>query len=176
MEEAKWYVVHTYSGYEDKVASTLRTTVENRNLQDYFFDVKVPVEIVEEKTDDGKIKEVKHKIYPGYVFIKMIHTDDTWYVVKSIRGCTGFVGPSSKPVPLSEEEVYRIGVEKRVVKEVDFGPGDQVRILEGPLEDFVGIVQEVDQKNEKVKVTVSMFGRDTMADCDLYQVEKIEEE
>ena len=175
-EEARWYVVHTYSGYEDKVKSTLITTVENRGYEDMFFGVEVPTEVVEEKKEDGTKKEVKHKIYPGYVFIKMIYTDETWHIVKSIRGCTGFVGPASKPVPLSEEEVYKIGIEKRVVKEVDFGPGDRVRILDGPLEDFVGIVQDVDQDQEKVKVTVSMFGRDTLADCDIYQVEKIMED
>lgn len=176
MEEAKWYVVHTYSGYEDKVAYDLMVTAENRGFLDMIQEVQVPVEIVQEKKDDGTIKEVKHKLFPGYVFVKMICTDETWYIVRSIRGCTGFVGASSKPTPLSDEEVFRMGVEKRVVEEVDFGPGDQVRILDGPLEDFVGIVQEVDVENEKVKVVVSMFGRDTNADLDLYQVEKIEEE
>lgn len=174
MPEARWYVVHTYSGYENKVASTLVTTVENRNLQDMILDVKVPVEtIVEEK--DGKQKEIEHKLYPGYVFIKMIYTDETWYVVRNIRGCTGFVGPSSKPVPLSEAEVYRMGVEKRVVQ-ASYNVGDQVKIIDGPLEDFVGIVEEMDIENDYVRVTVSMFGRETPVELEIGQAELLEDE
>ncbi len=107
--EAKWYVIHTYSGYENKVAGDLMTTAENRQLQDMIIDVKVPTEIVTETVGD-KTKEVEHKIYPGYVFVKMVYTDETWYVVRNIRGCTGFVGPGSKPVPLTDAEVYRMGV------------------------------------------------------------------
>ena len=113
-DEAKWYVVHTYSGYENKVASTLQTTVENRGLQDMILDAKVPTETVTEVREDGSVKEVERKLYPGYVFVKMVYTDETWYVVRNIRGCTGFVGPSSKPVPLTESEVYKMGVEQRV--------------------------------------------------------------
>ena len=108
--EARWYVVHTYSGYENKVATDLMTTAENRNLQDMIIDVKVPVEIVTETVGD-KTKEVENKLFPGYVFVKMVYTDETWYVVRNIRGCTGFVGPGSKPVPLTDAEVYRMGVE-----------------------------------------------------------------
>ena len=106
--EARWYVVHTYSGYENKVATDLMTTAENRNLQDMIIDVKVPVEIVTETVGD-KTKEVENKLFPGYVFVKMVYTDETWYVVRNIRGCTGFVGPGSKPVPLTDAEVYRMG-------------------------------------------------------------------
>ena len=173
-DEAKWYVIHTYSGYENKVASTLQTTVENRGLQDMIPDVKVPTEIVTEIRDDGSSKEVERKLYPGYVFVKMVYTDETWYVVRNIRGCTGFVGPSSKPVPLTEAEVYKMGVETRVV-EVSYSVGDQVRIIDGPLEDFVGIVDELDTDKNYVKVTISMFGRETPVELELNQAEKLED-
>ena len=173
-EEAKWYVIHTYSGYENKVASTLQTTVENRGLQDMIPDVKVPTEIVTEIKDDGSSKEVERKLFPGYVFVKMVYTDETWYVVRNIRGCTGFVGPSSNPVPLTESEVYKMGVESRVV-EVSYDVGDQVRIIDGPLEDFVGIVDELDTDKNYVKVTISMFGRETPVELELNQAEKLED-
>ena len=173
-DEAKWYVIHTYSGYENKVASTLQTTVENRGLQDMIPDVKVPTEIVTEIKDDGSSKEVERKLFPGYVFVKMVYTDETWYVVRNIRGCTGFVGPSSKPVPLTESEVYKMGVESRVV-EVSYEVGDQVRIIDGPLEDFVGIVDELDTDKNYVKVTISMFGRETPVELELNQAEKLED-
>ncbi len=173
-EEAKWYVVHTYSGYENKVASTLMSTVENRGLSDQILDAKVPTEIVSEVKDDGSTKEVERKLFPGYVFVKMVYTDETWYVVRNIRGCTGFVGPSSKPVPLSESEVYKMGVEKRVT-EVKYAVGDQVRIIDGPLEDFVGIVDELDVDKNYVKVTISMFGRETPVELELNQAEKLED-
>ena len=173
-EEAKWYVIHTYSGYENKVASTLMTTVENRGLQDMIPDVKVPTEMVTEVKDDGSVKEVERKLFPGYVFVKMVYTDETWYVVRNIRGCTGFVGPSSKPVPLTESEVYKMGVETRVV-EVSYAVGDQVRIIDGPLEDFVGIVDELDTEKNFVKVTISMFGRETPVELELNQAEKIDD-
>lgn len=167
--EAKWYVVHTYSGYENKVASNLMTTVENRNLQDMILDVKVPTETVTEIKDE-KTKEVERKLYPGYVFVKMVYTDETWYIVRNIRGCTGFVGPSSKPVPLTEAEVYRMGVETRVV-EVSYKVGDSVRIIDGPLEDFVGVVEELNVEKEYVRVIVSMFGRETPVELELNQAE-----
>ena len=173
-DEAKWYVIHTYSGYENKVASTLQTTVENRGLQDMIPDVKVPTEIVTEIKDDGSSKEVERKLFPGYVFVKMVYTDETWYVVRNIRGCTGFVGPSSKPVPLTESEVYKMGVETRVV-EVSYEVGDQVCIIDGPLEDFVGIVDELDTDKNYVKVTISMFGRETPVELELNQAEKLED-
>lgn len=170
---ARWYVVHTYSGYENKVANDLMTTVENRNLQDMILEVKVPTEIVTEKTDD-KEKEVERKIFPSYVFVKMIYTDETWYIVRNIRGCTGFVGPSSKPVPLTDAEVYRLGVETRVV-EVNYSVGDSVRIIDGPLEDFVGVVEELDVDKNYVRVTVSMFGRETPVELELNQAEPVED-
>lgn len=172
-EEAKWYVVHTYSGYENKVASNLEKTVENRNLQDVIQEVKVPTEMVTEIRDNGVSKEVERKIYPGYVFIKMVYTDETWYVVRNIRGCTGFVGPSSKPVPLSDEEVVKMGVETRSV-EISYEVGSSVRIIDGPLEDFVGIVEEIDTEKNFVRVVVSMFGRETPVDLELNQAEPVE--
>lgn len=171
-EDFRWYVVHTYSGYENKVASNLQTTVENRNLHHLFDDIKVPTETVEEITD-GKAKEVERKIFPGYVFIKMVYTDESWYVVKNIRGCTGFVGPESKPVPLTDEEAEKMGVETRSV-EVPYSVGDPVRIIDGPLEDLVGNVETIDIENNSVRVIVSMFGRETPADLELTQVEPLE--
>ena len=171
-EDFRWYVVHTYSGYENKVASNLQTTVENRNLHHLFDDIKVPTEIVEEITD-GKTKEVERKIFPGYVFIKMVYTDESWYVVKNIRGCTGFVGPESKPVPLTDQEAEKMGVETRTV-EVSYSVGDPVRIIDGPLEDLVGNVDNIDIANNSVRVIVSMFGRETPADLELNQVEPLE--
>ncbi len=172
-QDAKWYVVHTYSGYENKVASNIITTVENRSLQDLIKEVKVPTEIVTEIKDD-KEKQVEHKLYPGYVFVKMVYTDETWYVVRNIRGCTGFVGPSSKPVPLTDEEVYRMGVETRSV-DVSYEVGDSVRIIDGPLEDFVGTVEELDVDKNYVRVVVSMFGRETPVELELNQAEAVEE-
>ena len=172
-QEAKWYVVHTYSGYENKVASNLITTVQNRNLQDLIKEVKVPTETVTEIKDNNE-KQVEHKLYPGYVFVKMVYTDETWYVVRNIRGCTGFVGPSSKPVPLTDEEVYRMGVESRSV-DISYNVGDSVRIIDGPLEDFVGTVEELDADNNYVRVVVSMFGRETPVELELNQAEAVEE-
>ena len=171
--EAKWYVIHTYSGYENKVATDLLTTAENRSLQDMIIDVKVPTEVVTETVGE-KTKEVEHKIYPGYVFVKMVYTDETWYVVRNIRGCTGFVGPGSKPVPLTDAEVYRMGVEQKVVN-VSYAVGDSVRIIDGPLEDFVGVVDELDTDKNYVRVVVSMFGRETPVELELSQAEALED-
>ena len=169
--EFKWYVVHTYSGYENKVASNLKTTIENRNLHNLFEDVQIPIEKVEE-ISDGKTKTVEHKKFPGYVFIKMVHTDESWYVVKNIRGCTGFVGPESKPVPLSDEEAIKMGVESRVV-EIPYKVGDKVRVLDGPLEDKVGRVDSIDIDNNAVSVIIHMMGQDTPAELELDQVEPV---
>ncbi len=171
-EEAKWYVVHTYSGYENKVASNLEKTVENRGLQDLIREVKVPTETVTE-IEDSKSREVERKIYPGYVFIKMVYTDETWYVVRNIRGCTGFVGPSSEPIPLTDAEVEKMGVESHSV-EVAYKVGDSVRVTDGPLEDFVGVVDEIDADKNIVRVTVSMFGRDTAVELELNQAELVD--
>ncbi len=166
--EAKWYVVHTYSGYENKVASDLATMVESRGMQDLIHEIKIPTETVTEIKEDKK-KEVERKIFPGYVMIKMIVTDDSWYVVRNIRGCTGFVGPASKPVPLTDEEVAALGVEKHSV-EVGYSEGDNVNIISGPLEGYSGKVKTVDTANNNVCVVLSMFGRETPVELELDQI------
>ena len=171
-DESRWYVVHTYSGYENKVASNLETTVQNRQLQDLIQEVRVPTETVTE-VKDNKRRDVERKIFPGYVLVKMILTDESWYVVRNIRGCTGFVGPSSKPIPLSEEEVLRLGIEKREIK-VSYQVGDSVQIIDGPLDGCVGTVDEMDLEKNMVRVTVSMFGRETPVELELDQVEPVE--
>lgn len=167
--DAKWYVVHTYSGYENKVAKDLETIVENRKLQDYIMDIKIPTETVTEVKDDGTQKQYERKIFPGYVLIKMIVTDDSWFVVRNTRGVTGFVGPASKPVPLTDAEVESLGVEKHSV-EVSYKAGDNVKIISGPLEGFMGVVEEVDVASNDVRVLISMFGRETPAQFELDQV------
>jgi transcriptional antiterminator NusG len=167
-KEAKWYVVHTYSGYENKVASDLATMVESRGMQDLIHEIKIPTETVVEIKEDKK-KEVERKIFPGYVLIKMIVTDDSWYVVRNIRGCTGFVGPASKPVPLTDEEVAALGVEKHSV-EVGYSEGDNVKIISGPLEGYTGTVKTVDTANNNVCVVLSMFGRETPVELELDQI------
>lgn len=170
--EARWYVVHTYSGYENKVASNLETTVENRGLRDLIQEIRVPTEKVTE-IKDNKTREVERKVYPGYVIVKMVMNDDSWYVVRNIRGCTGFVGPSSKPVPLTDEEVERLGVETRSV-EVNYNIGDSVRIIDGPFDDSVGIVDELNTEKNSVRVIIHMFGRETPVELELHQVEPVE--
>ena len=169
MAEAKWYVIHTYAGYENKVASNLEKLVENRKMHDLIHEIKVPTETVVEIKDNKK-KEVERKIFPGYVMVKMIVTDDSWYVVRNVHGCTGFVGPASKPVPLTDEEVRRLGVETKTV-EVSYSVGDNIRIVDGPLTGFTGIVDEIDLTNNQVKITISMFGRETPVELELDQVE-----
>lgn len=169
--EPKWYVVHTYSGYENKVKTNLEKIVENRGLEDYIVDIAVPMEEhIEIK--DGKKKTILKKVFPGYVLVKMILTDETWYVIRNTRGVTGFVGPSSKPVPLSDEEVTAMRLEN-VQEIMDLHTGDSIRVCEGPLESFVGIVQAISEDKQKVKVMVSMFGRETPVELDIVQVQKI---
>jgi len=172
-ESAKWYVVHTYSGYENKVAATIQKTVENRHLEDLIFDICVPMENVTEIRDNGEKKEVERKLFPGYVLIKMIMNDDSWYVVRNTRGVTSFVGPGSKPVALTEQEVASLGMEKLEVK-LSYQVGDSVKVIDGPLEGFIGTVDEIDLTNRTVKVTVSMFGRGTPAELKFGQVAALE--
>lgn len=171
MEQALWYVVHTYSGYENKVSQNLATIVENRRLQELIQEIRVPTEIVPE-VKDGKAKDVERKLFPGYVLVKMVMNDDTWYVVRNVRGVTGFVGPSSKPSPLSEAEVEALGVDVRETN-VDYAVGDSVEVLSGPLEGFIGLVESIDREANKVKVKVSMFGRETPAELELTQVKPV---
>ncbi|MDO5602351.1 MAG: transcription termination/antitermination protein NusG [Oscillospiraceae bacterium] len=171
MEEAKWYVVHTYSGYENKVAQNLETIVENRRLHDLICEVKVPTEIVPE-LKDGKEREVERKLFPGYVLVKMVMTDDSWYVVRNTRGVTGFVGPSSKPIPLSQAEVDALGVDVREMT-VDYAVGDNVEITDGPLSGFIAVVEKIDTEKKIVTVKVNMFGRETPAELELSQVKPV---
>lgn len=174
--EARWYVVHTYSGYENKVASDLEKMVENRKMQDLIVDIKIPTETVTEIKDNGTTKEYERKIFPGYVMIKMIVTDDSWYVVRNIHGVTGFVGPGSKPVPLTDEEVASIGVENvgadKHSVEVGFKVGDRVNIIDGPLSGYSATVTGVDVEAGSVNVNISMFGRETPADLLIDQIAK----
>ena len=166
--QAKWYVVQTMSGYENKVATDLATMVENRKMQDLIVDIKIPTEKVTEVKDE-KVREVERKIFPGYVLIKMIVTNDSWYVVRNIHGCTGFVGPESKPVPLTDEEVASLGVEKHSV-EVGYNVGDRVVIVSGPLKEFAGVVKEINVADNSVSVGIDAFGRETIAELELDQI------
>lgn len=166
-ESAKWYVVHTYSGYENKVAADIEKVVDNRKLNDIILEVKVPTEKVIEIKDNKK-KEVERKIFPGYVLVKMIMTDESWYIVRNTRGVTGFVGPGSKPIPLTDQEVEAIGVEKKQIQ-VDYAVGEEIKIIDGPLEGFIGVVEQIDLEKNKARVMVSMFGRETPAEIELDQ-------
>jgi len=169
MSEAKWYVIHTYSGYENKVASNIEKMVENRKLQDLIQEIKIPIEKVEEIKDNKK-KEVERKIYPGYVMIKMVMTDDSWYIVRNTRGCTGFVGSTVSPIPLTDEEVERLGIDKKQI-EVNYKVGDAITITDGALSGFAGIVDSVELEKNSVHVIISMFGRDTSVELELDQLE-----
>ena len=170
-EEAKWYVVHTYSGYENKVADSIVNAVENRQLHDLIHEVKIPVEKVTEIKDNEK-REVERKLFPSYVLVKMIMTDDSWYVVRNIRGVTGFVGPGSKPVPLAEAEIARFGVETRTT-EVNYTVGDSVMVSGGYMEGFVGVVDSIDTEKNRVCVTVSMMGKEVPVELELTQVQPL---
>lgn len=170
-ETAKWYVIHTYSAYENKVAQNIEKVVENRGFQDFIQEVRIPTEKVVE-VKDNKTREIERKIFPGYVLVKMILTDDSWYIVRNIRGVTGFVGTSTKPVPLSDAEVKALGVET-VQVEVDYAVGDNVSVVAGPLAGFSGIVDSIDVEKNSVQVTVSMFGRETPVELELSQVQKV---
>ena len=155
--EFKWYVAHTYSGYENKVKDSIEKTVENRNLSNLIAEVAIPTEETVEENENGVKKAVSRKIYPGYVFLKMVMTDESWYIVRNTRGCTGFVGPGSKPVPLSDSEVERMGVETSV-PDIGINVGDTVRITDGSMEGFMGEVLEINAEKRKINVMVTMFG------------------
>ena len=166
---ANWYVVHTYSGYENTVKATIEKYVENRNLRDVIHEISIPMETVTEITDNGP-KDVERKVFPGYVLVKMVMNDETWHVVRNIRGVTGFLGEGNKAIPLSEDDVAALGVEKREVV-VSYQEGDTVRITDGALESFLGTVEEIDLERSKVRVVGSMFGRETPVELELDQVE-----
>ena len=168
-ELAKWYVVHTYSGYENSVAANILKAAENRRMQDLIQEVNIPMETVKEITDSGE-KTVERKVFPGYVLVKMVLTDDTWHLIRNIRGVTGFVGEANKAIPLTDEEVAALGVEKREIV-VQYHVGDTVRITDGPLSSFTGTVEEIEPEKNRVRVVVSMFSRETTVDLELDQVE-----
>lgn len=172
-QEAKWYVVHTYSGYENSVETDIRNRIENNNLQDSIIDIKIPVEDVMVEREDGKKKVVQRKKFPGYVFIKMIYNNHTWYMVRNARGVTSFVGSAGRPVPLSDDEVKRIGLETITIEDFDIKEGEGVRIINGALENFIGVVDSISAERQKVKVIVSMFGRQTPVELEFAQVEKL---
>lgn len=171
-ENAQWYVVQTYSGYENTVKATIEKTIENRQLQDVICEAAIPMETVTEVTDNGP-KTYERKLFPGYVLVKMVMNSDTWYIVRNIRGVTGFVGASStNPLPLTEKETIQWGVERHEVV-VNYGVGDTVRIADGPLTSFTGRVESLDIDKNSVRVIVSMFGRETPIELELDQVETI---
>ena len=170
-EEMKWYVAHTYSGYENTVAVSIEQAVENRNMHDVIAEVSIPMETVTEITDNGP-KTMERKVFPGYVLVKMVMTDETWHLVRNIRGVTGFVGSANKAIPLTDEEIAALGVEKREVM-VSYAVGDNVKITDGALESFIGTVEEIDTERSKVRVVVSMFGRETPVELELDQVEPL---
>ena len=173
-ESAKWYVVQTYSGYENTVKATIEKTIENRSLQDVICEVAIPMETVTEVTDNGP-KTYERKLFPGYVLVKMVMNSDTWYIVRNVRGVTGFVGASStNPTPLSEKETIQWGVERHEIV-VSYSVGDTVRIVDGPFTSFSGRVDAVDIDKNSVRVIVSMFGRETPIELELDQVESISE-
>lgn len=171
-EAAKWYVVQTYSGYENTVKATIERTVESRGMQELIHAVVIPMETVTEINDAGAAKTVERKVFPSYVLVKMVMTDATWYVIRNIRGVTGLLGSGTKPTPLSEEEVLALGVEKREIV-VNYAVGDTVRIADGPLTSFNGVVEALDLEKNRVRVVVSMFGRETPIELELDQVEVI---
>ena len=167
----RWYVVHTYSGYENKVKTDLEKTIKNRELEEFFFDIIVPME-EQIEIKEGQRKTNLKKVFPGYVLVKMIVTEKTWYIVRNTRGVTGFVGSGTDPIPLTDEEIRKMGFEQVEVN-VDYNINDTVRIMDGPLTDFTGTVTEINKEKHKVKVLVSMFGRETPVELEFSQVQKI---
>ena len=167
----KWYVVHTYSGYENKVKTDLEKTVKNRELEDYFFEIIVPME-EQIEIKDGKKKVNLKKVFPGYVLVKMIVTEATWYIVRNTRGVTGSVGSGTDPIPLTDEEIRSMGIDKTEYN-IDYDVNDSIRVIDGPLKDFIGVVQEINKEKNKVKLLVSMFGRETPVEVEFSQVQKL---
>ena len=169
-DSAKWYVIHTYSGYENAVKTSIEKFVTGRNMEDKILRIEIPLETVTEVTESGSSKEVERKVFPGYVLIKMVMTDDPWHLVRNVRGVTGFVGSANKPIPLTEEEVLAMGMEKHEIV-VRYQVGDHVKIVDGPLSSFTGVVEEIEPEKNRVSVMVSMFGRETPVELELDQVE-----
>jgi len=178
-EEAKWYVIHTYSGYENKVKTNLEKIVENRKLEHLIQGMRIPSEMVMETTGEGtgkkKTKEVERKLFPSYVLVKMIMTDESWHVVRNIRGVTAFVGPGSKPVALTEDEIQKFDIAPLVAAEINFKIGESVKITEGALKDYIGVVEEISPDKKNVKLMISMFGRQTLAEVETQSVKPLDE-
>lgn len=170
--EPRWYVVHTYSGYENKIKTDLEKTVKNRELEEYFFDIVVPME-EQIEVKDGKRKANLKKVFPGYVLIKMIVTEETWYIVRNTRGVTGFVGSGTDPIPLTDEEIRAMGFEETSIN-VDYDINDSVQILSGAFKDSIGTVQEINKEKHKAKILISMFGRETPVELEFSQIQKID--
>ena len=168
----RWYVVHTYSGYENKVKTDLEKTVKNRELEEYFFDIVVPME-EQIEIKDGKRKANLKKVFPGYVLVKMIVTEETWYIVRNTRGVTGFVGSGTDPIPLTDDEIRAMGFEDVTIS-VDYNVNDTVQILQGAFKDSIGTVQKIDKEKHKVKVLISMFGRETPVELEFSQIQKVD--
>ena len=176
MEDAKWYVVHTYAGYENAVKTSIEKFVTGRGMEDQILRIEVPMETVTEVSESGEAKEVERKVFPGYVLLKMVMTDETWHLVRNVRGVTGFVGfvdSNNKAIPLTEEEVLAMGMEKHEII-VKYAVGDHVRIVDGPFSTFTGVVEEIEPEKNRVSVMVSMFGRETPVEMELDQVETLE--
>lgn len=171
-DESKWYVVHTYSGYENKVKANIEKIIENRSMQDQIHKVMVPVQDVVE-IKNGQKKTVSRKVFPGYVLLKMLMNDDTWYVVRNTRGVTSFVGPGSKPVPLTEAEIAAMGLGE-AVSAIDIAEGDTVKVTNGPFADSVGLIKEVNANKRTVVVKLSIFGRETPVELDFSQIIKMQ--
>ena len=170
-EEAKWYVVHTYSGYENKVKANIEKTIENRHLEDQILEVRVPMQDVVEMKD-GVSRQVQKKMFPGYVLINMVMNDDTWYVVRNTRGVTGFVGPGSKPVPLTDEEMRPLGIHSDSVQ-IDFAEGDTVVVTGGVWKDTVGVIQAINENKQSVTINVDLFGRETPVEISFTEIKKM---
>ena len=171
MAEANWYVVHTYSGYENKVKANIEKTIENRHLEEEILEVRVPMQDVVEMKN-GARKTVQKKMFPGYVLINMVMNDDTWYVVRNTRGVTGFVGPGSKPVPLTEEEMRPLGVQSDSVQ-IDFAEGDNVVVTGGVWKDTVGVIQAINENKQSVTINVDLFGRETPVEISFTEIKKM---
>ena len=172
MSETNWYVVHTYSGYENKVKANIDKTIENRHLEDQILEVRVPMEDVVE-LKNGEKKQTQRKMFPGYVLIHMVMNDDTWYVVRNTRGVTGFVGPGSKPVPLTEAEIEALGISSIRNAEVDFEEGDSVVVTGGVWKDTVGVVQSINEAKQIVTINVELFGRETPVEIIFAEVKSL---
>ncbi|CDE44348.1 transcription antitermination protein nusG [Clostridium sp. CAG:411] len=173
MSEAKWYVVHTYSGYENKVKADIEKTIENRKLQDLILEVSIPMQNVMEEKADGEEKLVQKKLFPAYVLINMVMNDETWYVVRNTRGVTGFVGPGSKPVPLTEQEMLNMGLDTVVKASIDLELGETIMVTKGVWEDTTGVITAINEKSQTVTINIDVFGRETPVEISFTDIKKL---